>query len=219
MSLEASSTPAKSPAFAGKARATAAVHPEKSARHPSARTTARMTCIVVPLALPACNRVLTTSNLATVGRQHGACSMFFAAWRVRSFLGRSWRRQQPPEQMWLTANWPPSSSLRWGRALGHECGSRPRATGCHICIMHRQVGAARLFAMRPHGMMTDQPKLPARPVGRQVGSLRPRALCGGLLTWRLLRNRSGLGCAPSEWGTYGELARALLLPSPGAGTV
>jgi hypothetical protein len=30
--------------------------------------------------------------------------------------------------------------------------------------------------MRPHGMMTDQPKLPARPVGRQVGGLRPRAL-------------------------------------------
>ena len=63
MSLEASSTPAKSPAFAGKARATAAVHPEKSARHPSVRTTARITCIVVPLALPACSRVLTTSNL------------------------------------------------------------------------------------------------------------------------------------------------------------
>ena len=81
MSLEASSTPAKSPAFAGKARATAAVHPEKSARHPSARTTARITCIVVPLALPACSRVLTTSNLVW-WYMHGIVSS-----NVQSFLG------------------------------------------------------------------------------------------------------------------------------------
>ena len=82
MSLEASSTPAKSPAFAGKARATAAVHPEKSARHPSTRTTARITSIVVPLALPACSRVLTTSNLV-----YGGMRMVFAACYVQSLLG------------------------------------------------------------------------------------------------------------------------------------
>ena len=134
MSLEASSTPAKSPAFAGKARATAAVHPEKSARHPSARTTARMTCIVVPLALPACNRVLTTSNLATVVGsmvhaacflQHGVCGLFSVE------AGGDSRRlskcgQRPTGR--------PAAALRWGRALGHECGSRPRATRCQICI-------------------------------------------------------------------------------------
>ena len=64
---------------------------------------------------------------------------------------------------------------RAARALGHECGSRPRATRCQSASMHGQVGAALFIHMRPHGIMTDQPKLPARPVGRQAEGLRPRA--------------------------------------------
>ena len=176
MSLEASSTPAKSPAFAGKARATAAVHPEKSARHPSARTTARMTCIVVPLALPACNRVLTTSNLATVVGsmvhaacflQHGVCGLFSVE------AGGDSRRlskcgQRPTGR--------PAAALGGGEPSATSADRDPEPQGAKSASMHRQVGAVRLFATRPHGMMSDQPKLPARPVGRQVGSLRPRAL-------------------------------------------
>eukprot|EP00964_Phaeocystis_antarctica_P014523 scaffold8005_cov67-Phaeocystis_antarctica.AAC.2 len=158
MSLEASSTPAKSPAFAGKARATAAVHPEKSARHPSARTTARITCIVVPLALPACSRVLTTSNLCAFGGDNSKLGK----------LGNSGER----------------SSGRMAAAYAADprgAGPRPRvriATQSHkvpICFDVRP-GWRRLFIhMRSHGIMTDQPKLPARPVGRQAEGLRPRA--------------------------------------------
>ena len=171
MSLEASSTPAKSPAFAGKARATAAVHPEKSARHPSARTTARITCIVVPLALPACSRVLTTSNLCM---WWWACVCMVCSCAFGGDNGKLGKLGNSGER----------SSGRMAAAYAADprgAGPRPRvriATQSHkvpICFDVRP-GWRRLFIhMRSHGIMTDQPKLPARPVGRQAEGLRPRA--------------------------------------------
>ena len=57
--------------------------------------------------------------------QHGVCGLFSVE------AGGDSRRlskcgQRPTGR--------PAAALRWGRALGHECGSRPRATRCQICI-------------------------------------------------------------------------------------
>ena len=141
--------------------------------------------------------------------QHGVCGLFSVE------AGGDSRRlskcgQRPAGR--------PAAALRWGRALGHECGSRPRATRCQICIdapPGRRGSLVRNAAARHDERPTEaacEACWAASGKSQAEGALR-RAF----FAWRC-GNRSDLGCAPKRvdlWGVGEGPAAA----TPGAGTV